>query len=769
MSIKLQTLKIPRVGDFSTDIGHEAGVVMANTKTRVVKITPYRYITNPTIKAKVKSKFINLCTLEDTTKKYFLRRCVLLIDPFHIQDVERDKMIIKYAEKKLGLSYQYADPTWLFHGMYYFSKQVSVRKDLPGGDQLIPRMAYMIDPKLYEAAKDVSAMKFYGGRIKQITNNGRRFKVQPRILMVDAETYKGYDFKNRPGRVIISETYRKKCGLTWAGKLSLYAKGIWITVADDKLFVDHTGAPVDMIMDAAEHDKFGVGKDVIERGLRYRPGCAPETMMGKSDPKKGWDNVAYHNMHVSWDNSRNNTDYDKMLRLKAMLATGLLDNLDDCLDFLGFTNKDGTKTLSLKLMMAHLLGLKGIPTLMHPDVKPLALKAIWTNLERLLLKRASGYYLTMVDYDELDPEWDDVEECEELIQIYPHGEVIKAKIRYSLEKAVAGVPHDIVLAIHKDYDGDAVSIYVDADGYHIVSKPEELDFDLGKKSNPPTGMSRKAGYFNVLANMYGTGGGHLMRMAAIAASHKMPNVSDEDRKRLIRWVRAQLEQGVNSKTLKEGEISSWKDVIAMMHLNKKIANREREASTALRGGNIIKILCATMKLKPRIDGGPFERALTNFLGWKLAYRHGKSWFQKRLPAYIDKINDQYEHVRSKSAYEMFSNKKMAWTALDNFMRQLGLKAAPYRPKYVSDDDFAYRWKITKQLLGAEEGMLVNDWANFMLQLYYKKDYGFFMYLFELYIEWRTKDDKTDNVDDVAIDDVTTVVYAVSGYSHIQYC
>jgi hypothetical protein len=686
-----------------------------------LSVTPFLKL-NAKRKALAKAKFINRCTFLHTWKAYLLRKCIIILDlEQYDRSVDRSKEVAYAGEKLVQKTYpnfrfQHAKPTWTFRGLHLYA---------PG--YIIPRMLRLAG--IIKETRRIPFNKFYGGRVDQIINCGKPFPRKLKIKLVNKDTFKAFDFSKAEGLALMSNK-------TWY-KFGMSGRIVKSGLGSKNLLFRHDlprKYRCDIIADREEFDKLGLDKK-LGNMLRHRPSCAPDVVAGKTDLRVGFDQVAYNNIRVSFKNERNNTDYYDHRELDAMSKTGMFDDIEQVEKFFGYPDGD-TKKISTKFMLAHHLGKLGIPALFHPEVKTEALTTLWNTQRKLLLKSISGQYRCMVPMHMLHGY-----EQEVLIQVAPHIEIIKTNVIIDDENKLVGVNWKLVKAIHKDYDGDAVMVYFESDKFKNISTLEEIAMEMHKESKQ-VNIGRRRAFWKVVENKCSTGGGHNMRMAAMAAGH-VSNKSENWFKKFARWARVELETGVNSKKAGESKRRlGWGGICYRWILKKVTATRELEASNAVRGSSIINAINTAKKMKPTQTAGPFENALAHLGSLGLNYRTNRYHFNKmivserhkfmfngknmnsldllRRKTYVTTMNQRIERLMTVASH-MFDDVDKGRTWIES------------QKQRFDELDMLYRWTAIKKELK------LSEFHQFMIMLYYKGDKSLLAWLHGKYRETVVKD------------------------------
>jgi hypothetical protein len=727
-SPSVHRLRIPTPQSRRNTMGFEFLIVNNNAKGEPVvnkdgqlSVTPFKFL-DPKRKALAKAKFINRCTFLGTWKAYILRKCIVILDlEQHDRSVERAQTIAYAGERYIKQShptyrFQHIRPTWTFRGLHLYA---------PGF--IVPRMLRLAG--ILTEARRITFNKFYGGRIDQVVNCGMPFPRKLRIKLVDKDTFTDFDFNRAEGIALFSNK-------TWH-RFGLKGRVIKAGLASKNLLFRHDlprKYRVDIIADRKEFDKLGLwsknGTYLTDK-IRHRPSCHPSVVAGKTDLKMGWDQMAYNNVRVSFENTRNNDDYFDHLELDAISKSGMFDDIEMVEKFFGYPDGD-QKKICTKYMLAHHLGKLGIPALFHPEIKTDALTTIWNSNKRLLLKSISGQYRTIVPKHMLTGP-----EIEIIGQVAPHIELFKTDV--IIDGDLVGVDWELIQAIHKDFDGDAIMIYFETAIFNNISTLEEVVLkmhDESKEEHP----GRRTAFWKVVENKCGAGGGHNMRIAAMATGHIMKK-SKLWFKKMARWCRVELETGVNSKKDTSGKKRlGWKGILYNWMLNKKIADREREASNAVRGNSILAAVIAGKELKPTTDAGPFENALFHLSKLNVNYRTNKFHFEQMIQSEQNKFTmkginlDKWDKIRRKTFVLTMNHRieRLKTVAGHLFEDPDKARAWMESQKTLFDElDMIYRWELIK----AEINMAKRrNFHAFMILLYYKNDKSTMAWLHNRYRE-----------------------------------
>lgn len=719
----MNKLRIPTQKSRRNDMGYEFLIVNNDRKGNPVinkegqlSVTPYLKL-DAKRKTLAKAKFINRCTFLHTWKAYLLRKCIIILDlEQYDRCVDRSKKVAYAGEKLIQKNhpefrFQHARPTWTFRGLHLYAKGF-----------IIPRMLRLAG--IIKESRRIPLNKFYGGRIDQIINCGKAFPRPLKIKLINKDTFTDFDFNQAEGLALMSNK-------TWY-RFGLKGRVIKSGLGSKNLLFRHDlprKYRVDIIADAEEFDKLGLSRKLRYK-LRYRPSCAPDIVAGKTDLKVGWDQVAYNNIRVNFNNSRNNTDYEDHLELNAIAKTGMFDEIEQVENFFGYPDGD-TKKISTKYILAHHLGRLGIPALFHPEVKTNALTTIWNSQRRLLLKSISGRYRTMVPRHMLTGHKQDI-----LIQIAPHIEIIKTSVTLDEDNKLVGIDWKLVKAIHKDYDGDAVMVYYETDKFKNITTLEELALEMHKEPAPAK-TGRRNAFWKVVENKCSIGGGHNMRIAAMATGHVMKKKASWF-KNFARWARVELETGVNSKKQsKSGRRLGWGGILYRWILKKEMAEREREASNAVRGSSILAAINAAKKSHPVTTAGPFENALARISSLGLNYHVNRFHFSTMIQSErhkftFDNINmDALDLLRRKTYVQTMNNRVERLKTCASHMFEdvkLGKAWIDSQKQKFDEVDMEYRWNITKETLKFK------SFHHYMIMLYYKGDKSMLAWLHEKYRE-----------------------------------
>ena len=326
-------------------------------------------------------------------------------------------------------------------------------------------------------------------------------------------------------------------------------------------------------------------------------------------------------------------------------------------------------------------------------------------------------------------------EKEMIIQVAPHIEIIKTSVIEDEDNKLIGVDWELVKAIHKDYDGDAVMVYYETDKFKNVSTLEEISMQMHKEAKKES-IGRRTAFWRVVDNKCSTGGGHNMRIAAMAAGH-VASKSSEWFKKFARWARVELETGVNSKKASDGgRRLGWGGICYRWLLKKDIADRERRASNALRTGSMIAAITEANDMKAGRDAGPFENALAQLSNLRLNYRVNRHHFSSMIKSerhkfYFNGSMDNMELLRRQSFVQTMNHRveRLKTCAGHMFKDNDAALAWVEKEKTNFDEiDMEYRWKIMRK------GLTMTGFHKLIVMLYYKGDKAMMAWLHGKYRE-----------------------------------